>query len=159
MGPGEMNSKELKVEIVSVHDSAMPLCANASILVKALIADPAFALKGGRLTHAGTFTCEYSSVDWFKIEDKLGILHSFRFSSEEDINQNNCDSFSSMLRAFRTNLRTLEAARIETLWDDVSFRYCRLAYPVILNTENLMRRLITQFMLARSNLKCNTFLV
>ncbi|WNC88877.1 HEPN domain-containing protein [Paraburkholderia sp. FT54] len=142
-----MNSKELKVEIVSVHDSAMPLCANAAILVKALIADPAFTLKGGRLTHAGTFNCEYSSIDWFKIEDKLGILHSFRFVSEGDIDQNNCDAFSSMLRAFRTNLRTLEAARIETLWDDVSFRYCRLAYPVILNTENLMRRLITQFML------------
>jgi hypothetical protein len=142
-----MNSKELKVEIVSVHESGMPLCANAAVLLRALTADPAFAVKAGRLSHLNAFSCEYSAADWFKVDDKLGVLHSFRFSSSSEISQADCDALSTMLKAFRTNLRTLEAVRIETLWDDVSFRYCQLAYPIILNVENQMRRLITQFML------------
>lgn len=39
--------------------------------------------------------------------------------------------------------------QIETLWDDVSLYYSQKAYPYIHKIENLMRKLITYFMLTK----------
>lgn len=38
------------------------------------------------------------------------------------------------------------AFRVQTIWDDVSFFYSKLAYPLIYDIENSMRKLITKFM-------------
>lgn len=38
------------------------------------------------------------------------------------------------------------AFKVQTIWDDVSFFYSKLAYPLIYDIENSMRKLITKFM-------------
>jgi hypothetical protein len=42
---------------------------------------------------------------------------------------------------------SLGSTKVNTLWDDVGRHYAQLAYPLINEIENLMRKLISQFML------------
>jgi hypothetical protein len=140
--------KELKVELVTVHASEVRLSSKASVLLDVINADPAFVIEGKQLTFENNFKCGYSCTDWFNLNGQSGMLHVFKFASGEEVNEADCQNFAAMLKAFRTIMHELgKKTSIETLWDDVSFRYCKLAYPMILNTENQMRRLITQFML------------
>jgi len=46
--------------------------------------------------------------------------------------------------------------RIYTLWNDLSFDYSKQAYPLIYEVENLMRKLITKFMLINVGAKWST---
>lgn len=59
------------------------------------------------------------------------------------------DSISSLVTLARTIKRVVVdgGGQIETLWDDVSLFYSHKAYPHIHRIENLMRKLITYFML------------
>ncbi|EKS9793485.1 MULTISPECIES: HEPN domain-containing protein [Burkholderia] len=137
----------IRVEIVSIHDAHKSLCARANTLIKAVNADPEFVIGDGKLKYKGDFSCTYKASDWFNNENRVGVRHLFEFESGNDVSQDDCDRFSEALRAFRANLHTLGGVSVETLWDDVRFRYAKLAYPIILDVENEMRRLITLFML------------
>lgn len=64
----------------------------------------------------------------------------------KDINKIN--EFEKLLRNIRVILGKVSTKQIETLWDDVSFYYATKSYPIIHEIENLMRKLITKFMLA-----------
>ncbi|WP_250866184.1 HEPN domain-containing protein [Caballeronia sp. INSB1] len=138
----------MKVELVTVHDSEVRLSSSASVILNVINADPSFVIEAKQLTYDKSFTCNYSCTDWFNVNGQSGMLHVFKFVSDEEVTEADCQNFAAMLKAFRTIMHELgKKTSIETLWDDVSFRYCKLAYPMILNTENQMRRLITQFML------------
>lgn len=56
------------------------------------------------------------------------------------------DQYAKLLRAIREKIRRSNG-QIETLWDDISCHYSSRAYPLIHQVENLMRKLITYFML------------
>lgn len=59
------------------------------------------------------------------------------------------DEFAEFAEKVKINLKKIdsEAARVNTLWNDVGRYYARQAYPLINEVENLMRKLISQFML------------
>lgn len=59
------------------------------------------------------------------------------------------DKFAQFSEKIKLNLKKIdfESARINTLWDDVGRHYAIKAYPLINEIENLMRKLISQFML------------
>ncbi|WLE59264.1 hypothetical protein GIY62_00725 [Burkholderia plantarii] len=142
-----MAENETTVEMVSIHEASTPLCEDAQVLVEAISAGRKFTIGDKTLKYDNKVSYNYQISNWFKVDDRIGFFHIFVFKSNGDITQHQCDLFSEMLRAFKTNLRTLKAVKIETLWDDLSFRYCKLAYPIILDVENRMRKLIAQFML------------
>lgn len=54
--------------------------------------------------------------------------------------------FESLLRDVKEVIYTTGNTP-QTLWDDISFYYSKVAYPLIFEVENLMRKLITKFML------------
>src|SRR5262249_2738981 len=56
------------------------------------------------------------------------------------------ERFLSLLKKVRKTVAQAEG-EIETLWDDLSALYAIKAYPLIHEIENLMRRLIANFML------------
>jgi hypothetical protein len=56
------------------------------------------------------------------------------------------DTFLAVLRSIRSSVGHARG-EVETLWDDLSAYYARNSYPLIHETENLMRRLIANFML------------
>lgn len=140
-----MNS--LKVEYISIHKIDVPLCRDAETVVRAIQADGRFKRKDGKLIYEST-TYNYRATDWKSNEHGICILHEFEIERDNDsIIERQCAIFSQMLRAFKENLHVLGMQRIDTLWNDISFHYCKISYPRILHTENVMRKLITQFML------------
>ena len=69
-----------------------------------------------------------------------------RFAATDCDTDEKLDKFSAFLRAVRT-IMTKVGGQPETLWDDISFHYARNAYTLIHRVENLMRKLIANFML------------
>lgn len=55
--------------------------------------------------------------------------------------------FKSLLRSIRALLTKASEKPPEVLWDDTSSELSTLAYPIIHELENMMRKLITKFML------------
>jgi len=65
----------------------------------------------------------------------------FACSQEDKINE-----FDELLKAVRTAAYKTDG-QVKTLWDDISFHYSNESYPLVYEIENLMRRLIFQFLL------------
>lgn len=66
------------------------------------------------------------------------------FSGEE----NDIDQYTEVLRAFRVIIKEAKG-ELETLNNDVSTFYANKSYPLIHKLENLMRKLITYFMITQ----------
>lgn len=56
------------------------------------------------------------------------------------------EEFERLLSILKDLLSRISKEDIITIWDDISFHYANLAYPLIYQVENLMRKLITLFM-------------
>jgi uncharacterized protein YutE (UPF0331/DUF86 family) len=61
-------------------------------------------------------------------------------------------SFLSLLKSIRTILAKAGEKPVEVLWDDISSSLAATAYPIIHEIENMMRKLITKFMLTKIGL-------
>ena len=80
-------------------------------------------------------------------ENKLRYFNlTIRSEREEDL-----DVFSELLREIR-KLIINNKGKIEILHDDISFYYSQKAYPLINRIENLMRKLITLFLIESNGL-------
>ncbi|CAI8967189.1 hypothetical protein [Pseudomonas chlororaphis] len=66
----------------------------------------------------------------------------FNCSKKEDL-----QGYKKLLKLVRTVLQKVCIKAPEVLWDDLSGELCFKAYPVIYEIENMMRKLITKFML------------
>ncbi|OEZ75374.1 hypothetical protein JAB6_55960 [Janthinobacterium sp. HH104] len=67
-------------------------------------------------------------------------------------NEKNIDEFHDLLKSIRSLLHRISDKKPQVLWDDISFHYAQKAYPMIHQIENLMRKLITKFMLTNVGL-------
>lgn len=77
----------------------------------------------------------------------------FHLTITADINTTaNNSQTQAKIRAYENLLRDIRVAiskvtaTMQTIWDDVSFYYSKMAYPLIYDMENSMRKLITKFM-------------
>lgn len=59
------------------------------------------------------------------------------------------EDFESLLKSIRTVLSKASGKPVQVLWDDNGLSYAQLAYPLIYDVENAMRKLITKFMLTK----------
>lgn len=55
--------------------------------------------------------------------------------------------YEEFLRGIKNILDKVSDEGIIVLWDDISVHYCKQAYPLINEVENLMRKLLTKFMM------------
>src|ERR1700753_2752926 len=94
-----------------------------------------------------------------KFKDELSVHYEIRHGKVEgkdqrffhiklsfDGDESNIGKFTALLRAIRSTIKNSKG-EMETLWDDVSLYFSEKSYPLIHNIENLMRKLITYFML------------
>lgn len=79
-----------------------------------------------------------------KVEGKEQRFFRVRltFNGEES----NLEEYTALLRSLRSTVHGA-GGQPETLQDDVSFHFANKSYPLIHYIENLMRKLITYFML------------
>ncbi|QHG20799.1 HEPN domain-containing protein [Nostoc sp. ATCC 53789] len=69
----------------------------------------------------------------------------FVYNPKNGIDEN-IDDYIKLLKIIRTTVHYLNI-EFSVLWDDISLYYSTKAYPLIHEIENLMRKLITKFML------------
>ncbi|TCB93689.1 HEPN domain-containing protein [Enterobacter wuhouensis] len=67
--------------------------------------------------------------------------------SLDKIDEDKLVVFSKVIRIFRKVTSECKIGQIQLIWDDISKYYCIKAYPLVHEIENLMRKLITKFMI------------
>ncbi|WP_267402637.1 MULTISPECIES: HEPN domain-containing protein [unclassified Chryseobacterium] len=87
-------------------------------------------------------------INSHEIENKNQRLFKFTLYSKED----NIDEFIILLKLIREGIYKSNG-KISIIWDDISSYYSKLAYPQINKIENLLRKLITFFMVSKLGLE------
>jgi len=132
----------MRVEYLVIIDSNSDFCGSVKAFNKFLESNAEIEIQGKK------FKYKYLEVDY---EVQTGVIKtgsSKFFHVKLDCEKiERIDEFTELLRAVRSLLSRASDKKIQTLWDDVSFYYANKSYPLIHEIENLMRKLITKFML------------
>jgi hypothetical protein len=139
---------ELITEYLIIIEKQTPeafyrLCDSVERFNELLQVDPDIIVNGDAINFKKTFTCAYR-ITVGNLEEKSQRFFHIKLSfngKEEDI-----DKYAELLRAIRFAINE-SGGQPETLWDDLSLYYSSKSYPLINKAENLMRKLITYFML------------
>ena len=134
------------VEYLLMVKKADTFCETGEAFTSLLNLNSLISINGSTATYKTTgFKCEYAITSG-EIKGKEQRYFQVKFSLEECATQEQYDQFSAFLRVVRTDMSKL-GGQPETLWDDISFHYSKNAYSLIYRVENLMRKLIANFML------------
>lgn len=134
----------ISVEYFTVLEQVNTFCDSISTFNKLLQVDSSIVINGGKITFDGNFSCDYK-INSGEIKGKDQRYFHTQFSIEDGADEDVL-RFSKFLKAIRAILSKI-SLHSETLWDDISLYYSKLTYGVIHRTENLMRKLIANFML------------
>jgi hypothetical protein len=135
------------IEYLAIFRRTDSFCDSIASFTRLLQVDSKIKITSGEISYEGHSTCLFQ-ISNGEVADKKQRYFLLRFTWDGDV-----DTSSDSLQRF---LQTLKATRgavaqadgeIETLWDDLSAHYGRKSYPMIHEIENLMRRLIANFML------------
>ena len=119
------------------------LCDSVNGFIKLLTSDPDINIKGDVIFYKKKLSFPYH-VNTNKVKGKEQRFFYVKVIFEGD--ENDIDEYVKLLRSIRGIIHR-SGGQPETLWDDVSFYYSQKSYPLIHKAENLMRKLITYFML------------
>lgn len=140
---------EFVIEYLAVVKKSGSFCDNDEAFNRLLQVDSAVTISEGNIHFHTDFACGYRIASG-EIPDKDQLYFHLKFTKgfDGEPSGDDLDLFLSFLKMVRVVIAKAggEAA---TLWDDISYYYSRRAYPVIYEVENLMRRLITNFMLIK----------
>tara|TARA_R110002096_G_scaffold159815_1_gene325767 strand:+ start:1207 stop:2403 length:1197 start_codon:yes stop_codon:yes gene_type:complete len=135
-----------KVEYLVLFDANKTQCKTVAALKNLLQADSDLSIERNKVTFAKK-TADLV-VKLGKKDDKAHIYFNVILKCKEE---SDLEWFSSLLRSIRRSL-TLITKSTYVVWDDLSLYYSSQAYPLIFNIENLMRQVITKFMLTNIGL-------
>lgn len=119
------------------------LCDTIKDFKKLLQTDSNLVIKSDLITYKANLTVKYE-ITTGRVEGKNQRFFQIRitFNGEED----RIDEYVQLLRSVKSTVYK-SGVQPETLWDDISSYYASKSYPYINKIENLMRKLITYFML------------
>ncbi|EHH1226748.1 hypothetical protein J7G27_003030 [Vibrio vulnificus] len=122
-------------------DSKQSFCSGIDSFNNLIQSYDDIKINDNEITYSGKkFEYDIKLID-SSVERQRLFLLSVSLKSDEDEEQ-----FKAMLRLIRTIIDTVTGRPPEVLWDGVASKLCERAYPHLYYTENLLRRLITQFM-------------
>lgn len=134
----------ITVEYLSITEKSNTFCDSVSTFNKLLQVDSTLVINGGIIVFKDSFTCDYKITSGEIQSKEQRYFHTY-FSINGE-NETDLAQFMDFLRTVRSILAKI-GSQPETLWDDISFYYSRIAYNIIHKIENLMRKLIANFML------------
>lgn len=126
-----------------VSEAFYHLCDNIDGFNKLLASDTNISIKSNLITYKNSLSAAYH-VKTSKVSGKQQRF--FYVKVVFDGNEKDMDEYVKLLRSVRGIIHR-SGGQPETLWDDVSLYYSQKSYPLIHRVENLMRKLITYFML------------
>ncbi|GLW37324.1 hypothetical protein Pcaca04_12600 [Pectobacterium carotovorum subsp. carotovorum] len=122
-------------------------CKTKKSFLNFLQSDSDIALTGKKASYLNkNYEIEVSEEN--SPSDKYKIFHIKVNNQSDDYTE----EFSKFLRVLRSLLNMASKNNVQTLWDDISYTYSLKAYPLIHELENLLRKLITKFMLTNVGL-------
>lgn len=132
------------VEYLLIVQKANSFCDSVDAFTRLLLVDSSITINCGKIRHNDDFECDYAITSG-DIEGKDQRFFHLKFAHEL-ADQNSLDRFTELLRVVRSIMSRM-GDQPETLWDDISFHYSRQGYELVHRIENLMRKLIANFML------------
>jgi len=141
----------MKIEYLIIIKQKGAFCENREAFINFLKVDSTIKIKANRIVH----TPNHNSVDTFsaefdlatgKIDSKQERFFLLVLKALDDVEPEKFVALASTIKEIAKRINP-ESTRINTLWDDTGRQYAIAAYPLINEVENLMRKLISQFML------------
>ncbi|MEW6176605.1 MAG: hypothetical protein AB1588_13005 [Pseudomonadota bacterium] len=136
----------MKIEYLAIISADSSFCRNVSSFKSFLQSDSDIKITSRRIKYQA-LEVDYELQTGLN-EEQNHIFYHLRLKSESD----DVDAISNMSRAIRKLLYMASNGNVQNLWDDISFHYAQISYPYIHEIENLMRKLITKFMLTNVGL-------
>jgi len=136
-----------RVEYLIIIESKDSFCSSVASFNHLLKSNDDIDIKANRLIYKD-LACDYEVQTGSTNNDAERFFHIW--ITCQDVAK--LDVFEEMLRAIRVLLSKAGNKQPQVLWDDISLHYANKSYPVIHDIENLMRKLITKFMLTNIGL-------
>lgn len=137
----------MRVEYLVIIEADSPFCRDKSSFNNFLQSNADIKINKNALRHR-SFEFTYELKGGEAENQKNRFFHvKLECKSDEQI-----EEFHELLKAVRSLLHKASEKKPQVLWDDVSFYYAQKAYPLVHQIENLMRKLITKFMLTNVGL-------
>jgi uncharacterized protein YutE (UPF0331/DUF86 family) len=136
-----------KVEYLAVVNSKENFCKSISSFNNLLQSYDNVRINDGHIEFEGSsfgYDVQFGEIQ----EDEQRFFH-IKLSCE---NKKNLNKFKELLKSVRALLAKASDKPPEILWDDISSELANKAYPVVHEIENMMRKLITKFMMTNIGL-------
>ncbi len=141
----------LRTEFLILIPDDEAFCSTKKTFVDFLKIDALISVAGQKITFRRSPKAKELVSARFRVEtDKVkSNKERYFLLALECAEQNMLDEFSELSERLKAIAERISpnATTVNTLWDGVGRQYAERAYPVINEVENLMRRLITKFML------------
>lgn len=143
----------ISVEYLAIFRRTDTFCDSVASFTRLLQVDSNIVVGNGVVRFQGQSTCNFQISCGEVAAKKQRYFHlRFTWDGAPVDSPADLERFISLLKAVRGMIAQAEG-EVETLWDDVSGYNSRTAYPLIHEIENLMRRLIANFMLVNVGLE------
>jgi len=133
----------LKLEYLIFVDNSGIKCNNEKTFNHLLQSNPDIEIKNKKINYKDIIVNYDLSFGQIADTDSTYFHLVFNFDDIDKIEQ-----YISLLKSIKSVIHII-AKSPQTLYDGISIYYSNLAYPVISDIENLMRKLITKFMLTK----------
>lgn len=137
----------LKVEYLVIINTKNSFCNSIASFNNLLKANADISINNNKLKHKELEVDYEVQTDEMETDNQRFFHVKFVCHKIKKMSQ-----FENLLKAVRDILFKATNRQLQTLWDDISFYYANRAYPLIHEIENLMRKLITKFMLTNVGL-------
>lgn len=132
----------IKVEYLVFIDSKNVKCTNIESFEHLLQSDPDIEIDKGKIVFKKEFKAKYS-IHSGKIAETEKVYFHLKFSVNKTTE---IEKLTNLLKSVKSVFSIITKSP-QTLFDGISQYYANKAYPTIYEIENLMRKLITKFML------------
>ncbi|PHB39090.1 hypothetical protein COE86_04240 [Bacillus toyonensis] len=144
-----MVSETLRVEYLVIIDTSNSFCSDIQAFNNLIQSNSEIKIKEEKLDYRG-LNIDYK-IQTKEVEETKERFFHIHFQCE---NSSEIEKFETLLNVIRKILNKVgdQKNNVQILWDDISSHYSIKAYPLIYEVENLMRKLITKFMLTNVGL-------
>ncbi|EOZ9293759.1 hypothetical protein ACQYD5_002966 [Serratia marcescens] len=141
----------MKLEFLVLVNNDDSFCNSKRAFVDFLKVESLISISGQKLTFKRTLKSKSLITVKFRVETGTIPSNTERYFLVvlENTNESLVDEFSEVGNKIKEICKRInpESTLINVLWDDVGKYYAYKAYPLINDVENLMRKLISKFML------------
>jgi len=133
--------KVIRVELIAIFEKSENICTTEDSFNSCLQANQDISISKSKLF--------YDKKEFkYKLQSgSIGDEHNFYSINLSITNESDIDSLSITVREIKKTVGKMTKIPMQLIWDDISRYYAERAYPQISHIENVMRKLITKFMI------------